>query len=375
MQENLSPEEIQAQQKREEELNKSMLNILQELCTAQKNLALAKGAQAKKEAQKTVNDITNQIGEFVKNASNGYTDRKGKINDIKQEYEEVAQCFADSYRMDMDMYNIQRQELEAKATESRLSLAEAKKEKNDLENTPIYKAYIKMVKSCEAQIARAAKAGNLEEVNSRTAELENYQKDFAKSTVGQQYNENQSKIAQLKADIIEAKDAIKQVKEAEKEAKEQFKFDKKEISGEKNNKIAKIEKQSKLKALVGRITAKFSGEKGFNKRVIDPIKSKLEAAKNAIPKIKDAIKNRQIRTLNRVTGITSKGKGAIVKGKDIVVAQLKSLTEKAAKGVRTVTTKISATKEAAIRSAKNKLLDSKEKATEKLKAIEHGKEK
>ena len=87
MQENLSPEEIQAQQKREEELNKSMLNILQELCTAQKNLALAKGAQAKKEAQKTVNDITNQIGEFVKNASNGYTDRKGKINDIKKEYE------------------------------------------------------------------------------------------------------------------------------------------------------------------------------------------------------------------------------------------------------------------------------------------------
>lgn len=374
MEEKENLEEIQmdeAQKRREEELNKSLFTLMRESISKQKDLGLLRGAQARDEAKKAVEDVKSKVDTYIDNASNGYADRKGKTDAIKQQYAEIAQDFADSYKRHMDMHNINRQEHEAQINDDRCKLAEANQEKIKLESTPIYKKYSSMVRSSEAQIARAAKAGDLEEVKRRTEELESYKSDFASSPVGKKYNENQENIAQLKQSIKDAKDAIQEIKSAEKEAKAQFKFDKKEIAGEKSTQLAKVEKkQGKLKDLIGRIAAKFSGEKGFNKRVLEPLKEKLKSAKEALPKIKEAMQNRQRDTIQRATGITSRGKELLIKGKDAVKDKFKSLKEKAQTGIRAVTTKISDAKTKVVNAAKNKLIDSKEKANEKIQQIE-----
>lgn len=351
MEENKENQEVQNQ--------KSFWELMKELSEVQKNLALAKGKQAQAQAKETVENIKNGVDKYVEAASNGYKGRKDQVEHVKAEYQELSEMFAEQYKEDMDMYNAQRQEVDSEVFDARANLAIQKEKKKELEQNPTFVSYQKVIEGYKREIASASKNGDFEKVEAKMNELKYYQADFAKSKIGKQYQENQKYIEELKNKIVKGKEAVKAIKEAEAETNKTYRDDKKLIAGQRSTDLAKIEKQGKLKSLIGKIAAKFSGEKGFNKRVLEPIKAKVKDINAKMPEIAEAMKTRIEGTFKTVAGLTHKGFDSVSK-------EITSLKDKVKGGIRSFTGKVAAKKEAIVQNARAAIESKIEKTNEKL---------
>ena len=361
--ENLNPEE-----KIEGKENQRLIQLLAELANNLANLGIVQGKDAIETAKEGADELKKNISDYIDGAEKGYSGEREEKTQIKEEFYKVIEQFSENYKRHMESYNLERQDLEEKLNDSRCSLAEIRKDKLDLEKTEEYKKYSSLVKSCEEQISRATKSGNLEEAKKRIEELEKIKSD---SPIEKKKNEIQKKVKDSTKEVIQIKKAIKKIKEAEKETKIQFNFNKKSLLKEKSTELVKVKKQSKLKSLIGKITAIFKG----SKKSIQPLRKQLESLTDKVKTMISTTIEKQKSVFNQVVGITTKGKDTVRdtmdKGRNIA----RSIAQKAARGVQGKILEINQAKKRRIAAAKSKIIDVNAQIIQKTKALENKREK
>lgn len=297
------------QQKYVEPLTKQLENLAMAIA----NLGIVKACDVAKTAKETAVDLKEKASSYIDNASTEYVDKKANRDDIKTEYKLYVDIATNEYKKSMKKYNELRQGAELTINDDRCDLAQKLSEKKNLEATEIYKLYKKTENSQKRLLSDAVKRGDTETVEKCNNELKKLKEDFAKSHIGQQYTETKDNINELKKSIREARTFVKNNRKNEKGAKREFKLVKGELALDKNKSLANIEKTSKIKTLIGKISSLFKGknhEKQPKNRNL--LKGKLEAVKNTVNNFVSKVQEMQRDSFQKAASITRNGKNKII---------------------------------------------------------------
>lgn len=350
--ENLTPEEKKIDQK-------TLARLMAELATATANLGLVKASDIAKNAKETAAELKDRASTYIEKASTEYAGKRAESEKIKTDYQIAIDMVTSQYKKNMEQYNFSRQGAELTLNDDRCELAEKLSEKRTIEEMPVYKSYKKAETSQKHLLSEAAKRGDTETIEKCNEELKRLQEDFANSPVGQQHAKTEAGIKKLKKRIQDARAFVKNSKNNEKETKRSFKELKKELALDKSTSLANVEKTSKIKALIGKISAIFKGKKREKTPYKESfLKTKLESVKVAVGKFMKEVQDMQKESLQKAASITRNGKDKIVE-----------LGSKVKGGIRGAITTVRDSKNKRIAEMKKKIIGATEHIKEKSKEI------
>ena len=326
--ENSAPEETTVDQK-------TLTRLLGELATATANLGLVKASDIAKTAKETATELKSKASTYIEKASTEYDGKKAEREGIKTAYEMEIDKATSKYKENMEKYNFSRQDVELTLNDDRCELAEKLSDKKAIEEMPVYRLYKKAEASQRRVLSEAVRRGDTESIEKCNEELKRLQADFEKSPVGQQHAKTKADIEKLKKSIQEAKAFVRSSKKNEKETKRSFKALKKGLALEKSTALANVGKTSKIKALIGKISAIFKGKKS-----------------------EKTPQNMQKESLQKAASITRNGKDKIAE-----------LGGKVKGGIQSVITTVRDSKNKRIAAMKKKVIGATEHVKEKSKAI------
>lgn len=350
--ENSTPEETTVDQK-------TLTRLLGELATATANLGLVKASDIAKTAKETATELKSKASTYIEKASTEYDGKKAEREGIKTAYEMEIDKATSKYKENMEKYNFSRQDVELTLNDDRCELAEKLSDKKAIEEMPVYRLYKKAEASQRRVLSEAVRRGDTESIEKCNEELKRLQADFEKSPVGQQHAKTKADIEKLKKSIQEAKAFVRSSKKNEKETKRSFKALKKGLALEKSTALANVGKTSKIKALIGKISAIFKGKKSEKTPQKESfLKSKIESVKAAVSNFMGKVQDMQKESLQKAASITRNGKDKIAE-----------LGGKVKGGIQSVITTVRDSKNKRIAAMKKKVIGATEHVKEKSKAI------
>ena len=269
------------------QLLKQLTEVQTALAKIETQIAIKEGKDQVKtaidETKSKMEDQAKKFGVSLKNMERQYAENNTEKKGITEEYKDGLSLLKEQYSSLLKKILGNKAQLEA---DEQSNMIEQKAKK--IEKRKTKREFKEKTESFKAEIDQATSDGNFELAKQKIDELKQFKED----------NENTPE--EIEADIQQLRETRKEIREKIKRCEEEYiatKNDRKSaidlVANEKNNKLAKIEKQNIFQKLMGGIFNKFNGTKKFIKAVIEPLKAKITKIKEeSIPQAKEKVSNK-----------------------------------------------------------------------------------
>ncbi|HJJ05723.1 MAG TPA: hypothetical protein OIM45_07820 [Clostridiaceae bacterium] len=254
----------------EEEKNKKITELLQNLASIQAQLTILRARSAKNKLNGIVDKKVSNMRKYLEDAARKYGQNKTNIQDIISDYEQALKTAQEDHERNIKKDTLAQGHYEAEEIRYTGELSRKENDRREYMKSEEYSTYKREYKNKEKEAKRAMKSGDLETAQKIIGELS---KLYEESKICA-YDE---KISALKAKIKYNRDKIDECKANIDGADKVFESKVENVEDNKEKRLAEIEKQSAINKLFGFIYSKIGGKKKFTERVINPVKEKISA--------------------------------------------------------------------------------------------------